>query len=333
MQMNNGSIQSAFLDQIRQRLKPAVSFADELSETLQISRDSAYRRIRGETVLSLDEVSTLSKKYSVSVDSLFTTNSQNVFFHNRSVHPEKFPFDSWLKSICFNLQELQQFPDKKLYFFAKDIPIFYYFNSPTMSAFKMFFWMTTVMKMQEYNGVPFTPKLVPREYLSIGEKIFTLYVRTPRVEIWSEETLNVTLRQIEFYFECGFLEDNNLALQLCEEYLSIVRHIKSLAARGYHETPDQCLQLYKNDLLIADNSILFKMGEKRAVFLPNNTMNILSTTNDQFCRETEDYLLNLTSKSVLISTTGERERNKFFNQMESKILRLKNSLFPGGVTA
>ncbi|MDH4296849.1 MAG: hypothetical protein OEV74_11250, partial [Cyclobacteriaceae bacterium] len=53
------SIQSAFLEQIRKRLRPNVSFADALADALSISRDSAYRRIRGETVLSLDEVKIL----------------------------------------------------------------------------------------------------------------------------------------------------------------------------------------------------------------------------------------------------------------------------------
>ena len=59
------SIQSAFLAQIRNRLPENTSFADELADFLNVSRDSAYRRIRGETVLSLDEVKKLYDQYGV----------------------------------------------------------------------------------------------------------------------------------------------------------------------------------------------------------------------------------------------------------------------------
>jgi hypothetical protein len=59
------NIQSVFLEEVRKRLPPHMAFADELAEILSISRDSAYRRIRGDTVLSLDEVSSICKQYSI----------------------------------------------------------------------------------------------------------------------------------------------------------------------------------------------------------------------------------------------------------------------------
>ncbi len=148
----------------------------------------------------------------------------------------------------------------------------------------------------------------------------------PRIEIWSEETLNVTLRQIEFYHECGFFADPKYALQLCDEYTLIVKEIRGWAAVGYKEKPEFKLNLYKNDLLIADNTIFFKMGNTRITFMPINTVNILTTTHEAFCKQTEDYLIHLAAKSILISTTGERDRNKFFNLMEDKIQHLKARL-------
>jgi hypothetical protein len=52
----DSNIQSAFFDRIRKTIPANVSLVDELAEILDVSRDSAYRRMRGETVLSLDEV-------------------------------------------------------------------------------------------------------------------------------------------------------------------------------------------------------------------------------------------------------------------------------------
>lgn len=317
------SIQSAFLEQIRKRLRPNVSFADALADALSISRDSAYRRIRGETVLSLDEVKILCNQYGVSVDNILSGAGEMVSFHYRMVGTKTFTLDKWLRSILENLETLMAYPDKQLIYFAKDIPVFYYFNSPLIGPFKMFFWMNSVLQDEGVRGVKFRPESVSRELITIGEKIWKRYSETPRVEIWSDETLNVTIRQIEFYHECGFFDDPKYAVQLCDEYSLIIKEIKQWAIVGYKETPDIKFNLYKNDLLIADNTIFFRMGDQRMTFIPYNTMNILTTTHDVFCKLTENYLMNLISKSILISTSGERDRNKFFNQMEDKIQQLK----------
>src|SRR5690349_12384629 len=118
------NIQSAFLDQVKKRLPPNLSMADELSEILNISRDSAYRRIRGETILSLDEVKTLCNRFGVSVDALLSPSNEMVSFHYRVVDSQHFTFDKWLKSVLNNLEMLVPFADKQLIYFAKDIPVF-----------------------------------------------------------------------------------------------------------------------------------------------------------------------------------------------------------------
>ncbi|HMG93066.1 MAG TPA: hypothetical protein VK589_23585 [Chryseolinea sp.] len=320
------NIQLVFLEQVKKKLNPNISFADELAEILDISRDSAYRRIRGETVLSLDEAKILCLRYGVSLDNLISDSGDMVTFHYSVVDTQNFTFEKWLRSILGSLETLLPFPEKQLIYFAKDIPVFYYFNSPLLGPFKMFFWMSSVLKHENLRGVKFSPDLISGELITIGNKIFKLYSETPRIEIWSDETLNVTLRQIEFYQECGFLAEPEYAVRLCDEYLSLVKSIRSWAAVGYKDRPECKFNLYKNDLLIADNTIFFRMGDKRMTFIPCNTMNILTTSDDAFCKKTEDYLINLTSKSILISTSGEKERNKFFNLMEDKIMQVKNRL-------
>jgi hypothetical protein len=320
------NIQSIFLEQVKKKLGHNESLADELAEILNISRDSAYRRIRGETVLSLDEAKLLCIRYGVSLDNLISGTSDMVSFQYRVVDSKNFTFDKWLRVILTNLETLRAFPEKQLIYFAKDIPVFYYFNSPILGPFKMFFWMSSVLRNESFKGVKFSPQLVSSAIISTGEKVYKLYSETPRIEIWSDETLNVTLRQIEFYHECDFFEDPHYAVQLCDEYLSLVREIRGWATVGYKEKPENTFNLYKNDLLIADNTIFFRMGDKRMTFIPCNTMNILTTSDDLFCKKTEDYLINLTSKSILISTSGEKDRNKFFNQMEDKIMQTKNRL-------
>jgi hypothetical protein len=319
--MASGSdIQSVFFERIRKLLPSTSSPADEVAEILGISRDSAYRRMRGETVLSLDEVKRLALHFRISIDSILSPGIDDIaLFQYRAVDGHRFTFSTWLKTITENLTLLQKFPDPELWYFAKDIPVFYYFNSPLLSSFKMYFWMSAVLRYDGYRNGKFNPDIIPREMTSVGQKIYGQYTSINRTEIWSEETLNVTLRQIEFFYDCGFFEDPSYATRLCDEYSVLLKEICVWAEAGYKDKKESGFTLYKNDLLIADNTILFKMGDRRMVFIPYNTLNILSTTNEQFCLQTDDYLKNLISKSDKISTTGAKQRNAFFNQMNDKI--------------
>lgn len=117
-----------------------------------------------------------------------------------------------------------------------------------------------------------------------------------------------------------------MAVRLCDEYLNLLNLIRGWAGMGYSQNRESSFELYKNDLLIADNTILFRIGERRIVFIPYNSFNILTTTNEIFCKQTDDYLANLISKCQKISTIGEKERQIFFNRMEQKIQKVRSKV-------
>ena len=318
-------IQSVFLEQIRQRLPKNLSFADELAEILNVSRDSVYRRIRGETVLSLEEVKKLCYHYKVSLDGLLSPSSEIISFRKRSIDPVNFTLDRWLTSIQKNLEMMDGYADKEVIYSAKDIPPCYYFKFPELALFKMFFWMKSYQRDPTFEKARYQPELVSQQLLTTGKKLWNKYAEIPSSEIWSDETFNVTIRQVEFYLENGFINLKQ-AQALLDQYLAMLNDIRQCAALGMKDEKNGLFHLYRNEFLISDTTFLFKMGDRRMAFITYNTMNILNTEQESFCRETEDYLTNIINKSTLISTTGERERNKFFNLIEKRIQQSKELL-------
>jgi hypothetical protein len=302
-----------------------LSFADELAEILNISRDSAYRRIRGETILSLDEVGALCSHFKVSLDSLFYNSSQMVSFHYQALSEEGFTYEQHLQSSARYLEMVSGLPENELIYSAKDIPIFYYFNYPELAAFKMFFWMKSLLRYKRYENTVFSPDVISKEFTALGRKIWDLYTGVSCTELWSNETVNITLRQIEFYNECGFFDKPERARELCDQYASLVNDIKDYARLGLKNGRGK-YSLYKNDILIANNTILFIMGDKRVSFVIHNMLDLLTTSEDYFCKRTEDHLRTLINKSALISTTSEKDRNKFFNGMAEAIKATANKL-------
>ncbi len=316
------NIQSLFLDRVRARLPENVSFVDELADLLNISRDSAYRRLRGETIMSLEEVKALYLRFGISIDELFSQDSELVTFHRRVVTYNDYNLEKWHNSILKNLEFLSSLDKKEMIFSAKDIPVFHYFRVPELNAFKHFFWMKTLVGYPEYEKLKFSFEAVPEKLMATALKTYEIYSSIPGMEIWNEEAIYDTLRQLEFYFECGFFKNVSQASFLCDHLTSLLNLVQEEAANGTKEKGG-AFNLYNNEIFIADNTVFARMGDKRCVYVNQNSLNILLTFQEPFCEQTETYLKNLIMKSTLISKTAERERNRFFNNMRDRIDQFK----------
>lgn len=322
--LSTGNIQSIFLDQIRQILPKNLSFPDELAEVLNVSRDSVYRRIRGETILSLEEVKKLCGHYKISLDALLSPSSDIISFRKRRVDQETFTLEQWLTAILNDLTAMEAFEEKEIIFSARDIPPPYYFKFPNLAQFKLFFWLKSYQRHPKFNVMHYDAAMVSPQLMELGTKIWNKFSVIPSSEIFSEETFNVTIRQVQFYYENGFITISE-ARALMDEFLAMVQDIRDCAARGARSDRG-VFKLYHNEFLLTDTMYILKLGEKRIASISYNALNLLSTSQEAFCREAEDFLTNVINKSTMISTVGERERNKFFNQVEKRIVERRDYL-------
>ena len=78
--MNQPGVQQIFFQHIKSNLATHLSLVDEVADLLNISNDSAYRRIRGEKPFLLKKSKSLCAHYRISLDQLFHLNNDSFFF-------------------------------------------------------------------------------------------------------------------------------------------------------------------------------------------------------------------------------------------------------------
>lgn len=325
-------IQVQFFDWLK-----ANSEADQLVPTLEdllcTSRDSVYRRMRGETLLTFNEISKISKHFNISVDRYLNLTSETVLFQSRVIG-EKFTFVDYLHSINDNLGMIRKFARHEMSYLAKDIPIFYYFQYPELTEFKLFFWMKTTIGDSSLDSSRFHPGVIDKSLLELCHSIWRQFEKVPSVEIWSNETVNVTLSQVNYYLESELITEET-AQKVLSDFMGMIQHLRLQAKHGRKFTqgtdPSQSVvnskfNLYFNEVEIGDNTILFKMDDQKMVFKPFNMLNTISTTDARFCQLTEDHISRVITKSTPLSSTSEKERNRFFNRMEEKVSGMMRTL-------
>jgi hypothetical protein len=305
----------------------------EIAELLEISYDSAYRRIRGEKELSLEELVRLGANFDISVDSLLNLQDNNVVFRHYSLDSSRFRIREWLSIIEKDIWRIHQAKDKEIIYAAKDPPIFHYFHFPELAAFKFFFWEKTLFDFPEHEDRRFRMDDTDPEIVEIGEKILRSSINIPTIEIWNEDTFNIMFRQIEYYWVSGYFEKRDDLLNLLDKLEKWVKHIQKQADHGFKFLKDQpaegienSFMMYENEVVLNDNTIFVRLDNIYSVYLTYNVLSLLISNEPGLCRNVEHYMHSLIRKSNLISLSGSKARNLFFNKMLRTIQLSKDRL-------
>ena len=329
---NLKELQLNFFQKIKETLPPNASLVNEVADILNINSDSAYRRIRGEKSLDLDEIFNLSNKFNLSIDELFNTKTQGDSLLCRVIDANEISFEEYLKHLHDNLSKIHILNNPSIIYFAKDIPIFHHFLFPSLAAFKIFFWSKTLIQLPEFKDHKFKLDEIDKSTLEMGKRVLNLYQKIPSVEIWNEETINSAMRQIEYYFTVGVIQNRADAIKLCDDFNSLLDHLNNQAEQGCKFLPgiQPCFtdnfKLYQNEVILGDNSICVTSESLKTVFLTFNVLSMMVSSEKDFCEKIENYLNTMMKKSTLISRDSEKERTRFFNIMHQKVNTTKDRI-------
>ena len=322
------NVQTRFFEELKSKLPSNLSMANVVADELDISIDSAYRRIRGESDLSLAEFDILTSKYAISTDAILSKSHSSVHFNYRSIHHENFGFESYFSSLTEDIKALEHYGLKEIIYLALDLPLFYYFLFPKLAAFKVFFWERNVFNFPDTNERRFSFDLISENDLELSLKMLKIYQRVPTIEIWSEETLNSTLRQLNFYNEIGLFEKKQDILEILEDVKKVIDHIQKQAEYGHKFYPDEeepihgqknNFKIYHNEVTLSDNVVLIKLENFNVVHIGHNVLNILTTNNQKFYDDNLYFAERVMKNSTLMSVSAEKERKRFFNLLHHKI--------------
>ena len=310
--------QTDFLKKIEDIIPSNTNLVSELCEVLKISQDSAYRRLRGSTQLSISEVSDLCKYYNISFDVFNDAGIDNVTFSFLDLNYSFESFNAYMKSMHKDLHLIKNAKEKKIIYACKDIPIFYNYKYPNLGAFKIYYWMEAILNNASSSN-KYDVDNIPTEMKKMGYEIFEAYLDTPSVEIWTETTYLSVIKQIEFFWESGKFNSSEDVVKILEELKQLLSDIQLQAEIGRklysnHAESGQkaTYKLYLSDIEIGNNCVLVDLGSTKSVYLGHMSFNTISTMNKKYSALTEEWLNNIIKKSNPVSMVSEKIRFQYF---------------------
>ena len=198
--MDINQVQQQLFQFIKTKLPPEASVADEVAKLLEISSDSAYRRMRGEKLITFEELYKLSTNYRISLDQLMNIHTGGLLFEGNIINPTNFRFDAYLTGMMHTMAYFVSFKQKELYYLCKDIPLFHHWYSKELAAFKYSIWMRSIFGFPEFKTKKVDLDGYPDEIWNLGQKILGLYNQLDSFEFY-----NISSYRTYYKFQSGII--------------------------------------------------------------------------------------------------------------------------------
>lgn len=327
IQEATNNIQDQLINKIKAVLPTNENLVQSISDVLNLSIDSAYRRIRGEKLFNIEEVAVLCKTFKIKFDEEVEIYSNKATFDFTLLEHNKANFKNWLGNILSNLKAISSRPENTILYSADDVPIWHHFNDEILINFKLFYWLKTILGDVDFINKNYDPTLIEPELVQMAKDISFYYNQTTSVEIWTEDSFNSTIKQVEYFWESGFFKDKNEALSICNSIKNEMDLIVKMCINSSKLlSGKENFTMYQSEVMVGNNSIVANIGNTKISYVSYNTFNMMTTTNSLFVNEAEEWLKNLIKKSIQISGVGEKQRNQYFKKLNYKLEITRNKI-------
>jgi len=322
-------LQNIIFNKVLTKFKKKSEAITALSLLLNVQSNAIYKRIRGETPLTPDELTILVQRFNISVDSIVSKKTDTVLFSYPSLIKKPKNFADYLDNLSVQISELPKV-NGYLKYASAEIPIYHYCFFPEIIAFKLFTWGRTTWNFDYLQSKPFSLDLMsPTDYESAANFLHH-YLKVPSIELWSANCLDNTLSQLTHCIQSGNMKIPSDGIVICDKLTLLVGHLKKMAKVGKKfplkatELNDRAsFTLFHNETIYTGNSILVVTDLGSTVYSTFTNPNYIKSNNLDAVSDMDNWFNRITNKSELISRHAEKNREIFFNRLEKKINRTR----------
>jgi hypothetical protein len=320
--MNKKSAPLHFQEWLRGGIPMHRNAAQTVADVLDISLDAAYRRLRGQSPFTLQEGIQLAAEFGLSLDTLAAAGKGQIVFELEGAGENQDNRTSNLERLLKMGQLLADDPEARIVHTQEDIIPFRMYGYPHLRAFKHAHWERLY---EPDTGTMFNPTADDTHRDETAAGMHRLYMRIPSLEVWSEYSLDSTLRQIRYDLETGHFADTADALAVTADLHLLLEDLQEQARLGRKHREND-FQLFWSEIAVFNGSLMVYAKGFQRVYAGHHTMHYLSTSNQEYCRQTAAWNDLLLRRSLNLTGYAEKLRYRFFRLLHQRVKDLETEL-------
>ena len=170
------------------------------------------------------------------------------------------------------------------------------------------------------------------EYEEITDRIYNYYHGIASTEIWAPETLDSTIKQIQYFIDSGLFVDKKSAEKICDDIDDLLTKLEGEAQLGRKlvqtktGTISSPFEMYQSDIFLSNNSIQATKDGRTYTYVSFNSFNSLMSFSPHFSEECTRWIEQIRLKSILLSEVSEKLRYQFFRSLRAKLGGLREDI-------
>ncbi|NJN34446.1 MAG: hypothetical protein HC817_09530 [Saprospiraceae bacterium] len=332
--MDSRNIQKQIFEQISQHIAP-VNLAEDIAKLFNTTKSSVYRRINGETALSMEELMILLKHYPfLSFDKLTRPHQVSYTFPSLTGKPNN--TFAYLNTMEQSMQQIALFPNALIGYAAQEIPFFHYLMLPEMAAFKFYVWSRTVWGLETARNKSFDLSEYEQDDIFRNQihRLFLSYASIDSEEIWHSNMPDITLNQVRHAYLSGYFKNKADMLKVLTSIRVLIENMRKMAASGEKKATNfdapsvGNLKVWYNELVHHSAVILVQLTEKqRFIYNIFDAPNFIYSHDPSVCAYSFTFFDRLKTYALpVFGGVNERNLVLLFQRIDKKIEAFEQEL-------
>lgn len=277
---NNKLLCDWLFNQIQERLQDKRKLGFAVSTTLDMSLSNAYKRISAQSKLTAEELLKLLASFDIDLQEFegYSKNQSEL----RAVRPKYIAdFESlgaYLNETDLMFQKMVAIKHR-LYYSARDLPLFHYFLTDNLARFKHLIWLRGA-NFSEHSEMRMAD--IPDYIIEKSMSLYQLYEDIHTYEFWTERTLLNQLKQLESLVS-SYVISKDEALAILDDLKLLLSEVKESCRT------DSNHQIFLMPFLNMANNALLVSNAQNLVFLSFAGINYVKSTNASLCSDLKHW--------------------------------------------
>lgn len=311
--MSSRASQVQFLKLASQQIPKGVNAAQHFAEAIDVGVDSMYRRMRGDSALSMDEACTISKLTSIPLDSAKIDVCKHVMFDCGERIDGIMDYAGIFHRMNDLMDNILNGTNPMIYYVSLDIPFFYAFPMRAFSKLKALYWGKVILNLPEMQNMRFNDVPESNEQQDLGRNLYRAYYMTPSVELWTKNGLYNNLRQVEYAWDSGMFSDKMEAMDVLDDLENITHLFQRQVKEGRKINPitgeatGAPLQTYYSELIVSNNTVLVETDQTTWNVVAFNTFNMMVTQSQHYSNLAKPWMELHLARSIRLESEKQLE--------------------------
>jgi len=313
------NLRNTIATKILSNIPPRVKSIDYLMEALNISRESVYRRIRGDISFTLDEIAKLSVDLGFSIDELIIKDMHSRIFFDMHISGKQAPSDNFVTVFQQNFQnlfDLQVVKDIESVEILNRVPLGFIIFFNQLFKFTYYRWMH---QNQESSLKYFYSDVVlPEMLIALQQKaIENLRKFRNNTYIFDPNIFLNLIQSVQYYYKRRLINQDEYNL-LKDDLHGLISMVESTAQTGSNKSGTRN-NLYLSSMNVESSSRYVKYGEQIKSQFYINAMEPITIANTNLCGMHKKWLDSMRKYATLITQSNEILQVRYFNKQRAYI--------------